>query len=103
MTPPGLHEVPWGETRPMHMGDGEILRKLLLASEILNALVRPCLAVIFGGAIVWMAIIGTISSGEFLGIAAVVVGFFFQARQAEKAEEQLRTQTQQMVALAKEV
>jgi uncharacterized membrane protein (DUF106 family) len=69
--------------------------------EALNKLVRPFLAIMFGGTIVYMAIVGTITNGEFLGIAAVVVGFFFQARQAEKAQERLQEQQEQLVDLAK--
>jgi hypothetical protein len=69
--------------------------------EALNKLVRPFLAIMFGGTIVYLAIIGKISNGEFLGIAAVVVGFFFQARQADKAQERLQEQQEQLVDLAK--
>jgi hypothetical protein len=57
----------------------------------------------FGGTIVCMAIRGTITNGEFLGIAAVVVGFFFQARQTEKAQERLQEHQEQLVELAKAV
>jgi|SRR5215218_1911667 hypothetical protein len=71
--------------------------------EALNRLVRPLLAIMFGGAIVYMAILGSITSGEFLGIGAVVVGFFFQARQAEKAQERLNEQQEQLVELAKAI
>lgn len=71
--------------------------------ETLNKLVRPLLAIMFGGAIVYMAVIGAITSGEFLGIGAVVVGFFFQARQAEKAQERLHEQQEQLVELAKAI
>jgi hypothetical protein len=71
--------------------------------EALNRLVRPFLAIMFGGAIVYMAVLGSITSGEFLGIGAVVVGFFFQARQAEKAQERLNEQQDQLVELAKAV
>lgn len=81
-------------------------RRLVMAlrvSEVLNALVRPLLAIMFGVAIVVMALTGAISSGEFLGIGAVVVGFFFQSRQTEKAEERLQAQQAQMVELAKAV
>ena len=71
--------------------------------EALNRLVRPFLAIMFGGAIVYMAVLGAITSGEFLGIGAVVVGFFFQARQADKAQERLNAQQEQLVELAKAV
>jgi hypothetical protein len=34
--------------------------------EALNRLIRPFLAIIFGGTIVYMAVLGSITSGEFL-------------------------------------
>lgn len=74
--------------------------RALLVAEALNQLVRPCLAITFGAAIVYMAIVGAITSGEFLGIAAVVVGFFFQSRQTEKAQEQLNAKQDELVDLA---
>lgn len=76
---------------------------VLLIAELLNRLVRPLLATMFGGAIVYMAIVGLITAGEFMGIAAVVVGFFFQSRQIEKSEARLQAQTKELVELAKAV
>lgn len=87
-----LAPVPLSERRPWVADTGEVL----------NALVRPALAIMFGATIVYMAIVGTVSSGEFLGIAAVVIGFFFQARQAEKAEQRLEEKQNQLVDLAKQ-
>lgn len=75
----------------------------LLIAEVLNRLVRPLLAIMFGGAIVYMAIVGLITSGEFMGIGAVVLGFFFQSRQIEKSEARLQAQTKELVELAKAV
>lgn len=72
-------------------------------SETLNTLVRPILAIMFGGTIVYMAIVGTVTSGEFLGIAAVVVGFFFQSRQEEKSQQRIERQEEKIVELAKAV
>ena len=73
----------------------------LRVSEVLNSLVRPVLALIFGGALVYLVIIGGITSGEFLGMAAMVLGFFFQAREAEKAREQIKAQQAEIITLAK--
>jgi hypothetical protein len=73
----------------------------LRVSEVLNHLVRPLLAIMMGGAIVFGFLIGAITSGEFLGIAAVVVGFFFQSRQTEKAEERLQAQQREVVELSR--
>ena len=81
-------------------------RRLVLAlrvSEVLNSLVRPLLAIMFGGAIVWMAIIGAITSGEFLAIGAAVVGYFFSSRETEKAQTQIKQQQDQLVDLAKQL
>ena len=89
-----------GEERAMRDESGHTVDAI---GETLNKLVRPLLAIMFGGAIVYMAIVGAITSGEFLGIGAVVVGFFFQARQAEKAQERLNAQQEQLVELAKAV
>jgi uncharacterized membrane protein HdeD (DUF308 family) len=73
------------------------------AGEVLNAFVRPVLAIMFGVTIVYMAVVGTVTSGEFLGIAALVIGFFFQARQSEKAQQRLERKEDQLVDLAKHV
>lgn len=89
-----------GEERAMRYEERNTVDAI---GDALNKLVRPFLAIMFGGAIVWMAILGSITSGEFLGIGAVVVGFFFQARQAEKAQERLHEQQEQLVELAKAV
>jgi hypothetical protein len=95
-----VHVEDAGEERAMRDEERNTVDAI---GDALNRLVRPFLAIMFGGAIVYMAILGAITSGEFLGIGAVVVGFFFQARQAEKAQERLQEQQEQLVALAKAV
>jgi hypothetical protein len=93
-----VHVESEGEERAMRYEERNTVDAI---GEALNKLVRPFLAIMFGGAIVYLAILGTITNGEFLGIAAVVVGFFFQARQAEKAQERVQEQQEQLVELAK--
>jgi hypothetical protein len=70
-------------------------------AEILNALVRPSLAYGFGMAVIYFTFVGTLTAEAFLGIAAMVIGFFFQSRVSEKAEERLRAQQEELVDLAK--
>jgi hypothetical protein len=79
------------------------LTMALRVSEVLNSLVRPALAMMFGGAIVYMAVVGAITSGEFLGMGAMVLGFFFQARATEKAQEQIKDQQTELMDLAKKL
>jgi hypothetical protein len=95
-----VHVESEGEERAMR---DEARNTVDAIGEALNRLIRPFLAIMFGGAIVYMAILGTVTNGGFLGIAAVVVGFFFQARQAEKAQERVQEQQEQLVELAKAV
>jgi hypothetical protein len=75
--------------------------RALRVAEAFNALVRPILSVMFGSAITYMAIVGTISSGEFLGVAAVVIGYLFQSREIEKANTRLAEQQAEMLGLAR--
>lgn len=55
--------------------------------EALQALVRPLVTLAFAGAVVvgWM-VLGRLSDDAFLGLAGLVIGFWFQQRrEAEKA------------------
>jgi hypothetical protein len=79
------------------------LTMALRVSEVLNSLVRPALAIMFGGAIVYMAVVGAITSGEFLAIGAAVVGYFFSSRETEKAQTQIKQQQDEIVTLAKQL
>jgi hypothetical protein len=78
-------------------------RRLTLAlrvAEVLNALVRPLLAILFGMALVGMALTGTITSGEFLGVSAVAIGYFFSSRESEKFQQRLEAQHREVVEMA---
>jgi hypothetical protein len=70
-------------------------------AEVLNALVRPTLAFWFGAAVIYFTYVGQLPSEAFLGIAGMIIAFFFQSRQTEKAEERLRAQQEELVDLAK--
>src|SRR5262245_47188453 len=68
--------------------------------EAFHASVRPMLAYSFAGAMLWGLFSGKITPDAFLGVAAMVIGFFYHARSVEKVDQQLQAQQQQLVELA---
>lgn len=46
----------------------------------LQALVRPLVTLSFAGALVYGFVVDKITSSEFIGLAGLAVGFYFQAR-----------------------
>jgi xanthine/uracil/vitamin C permease (AzgA family) len=56
----------------------------------LNAPVRPLLAFMFGLTICLMFWYGKVSGEAFFGIASLVIGWFFKAREDEKKEAQIK-------------
>ena len=52
--------------------------------ELLNALVRPVLALGFAAAVIFMSITGDVSVDAFLGIATLVVTWYFKSRDESK-------------------
>jgi hypothetical protein len=52
--------------------------------EQFKSLVRPIITLAFAGAFIYMSVMGTISNDAFLGLATLVVKFWFDSRQEEK-------------------
>ena len=75
--------------------------RLAQITQALNQSVRPILAYGFGLAVIVFTALGTLTPDAFLGIAAMVIGFFYQSRQAEKFQDRLQAQQQELVNLAK--
>jgi hypothetical protein len=73
---------------------------LFRITEALNQSVRPVLAYGFGVAVIAFTALGTLTPDAFLGIAAMVIGFFYQSRQAEKYQQRLEQQQSALVDLA---
>lgn len=53
--------------------------------EALNGSVRPVIAFAMTGAVIYLAISGTIAADDFTNLAFMVLGFFFGARETVKA------------------
>jgi hypothetical protein len=79
-------------------------RRLTLAlrvSEVLNALVRPVLAITFSAAYIYMAIRGIDAGDAFVAVTTAVILWFFKSDDDEKAQQHLKQQQDEMVQLAK--
>jgi hypothetical protein len=70
-------------------------------AAFLAASVRPVLAFGFAGAVIYFTFIAYLTADAFLGIASMVIAFYFQARQAEKFQRQLEAKQQEIVDLAR--
>lgn len=57
--------------------------------EVLNAAVRPLIALAFAGAIIYGFIMGRLSVEAFIGIAGSVMGYWFQQRAQDKADKRI--------------
>jgi hypothetical protein len=79
-------------------------RRLTLAlrvAEVLNALVRPALAVLFSAAYISMAMMGVDPGDAFIAVTTAVVLWFFKAGDDETSQRRLTDQQTEMVDLAK--
>ena len=57
--------------------------------EVLNAAVRPLVALAFAGAMIYGFIIGKMSVEAFVGIGGAVMGYYFQQRSNDKADRRV--------------
>lgn len=53
--------------------------------EAFNALVRPIVAFAFTAAVIYGFVVGKVAEQSFMGIATMVIAFYFAAREATKA------------------
>lgn len=49
--------------------------------SFLRACVRPALTLLFGGAVVAGFFVGLLNADQFLGVAGLVIGYYYGSRQ----------------------
>jgi hypothetical protein len=71
--------------------------------ELADRIVRPLLAVMFGGAFIYGTLFGYTMSDGFVAVATAVVLWYFKSRDDEKAQARLVEVNKENVELAKQV
>lgn len=72
-------------------------------TDAMNRMVRPISAYLFAMGILYFTYTGYLTPDAFLGIAALVIGFFFRGRDDEKREERMVHEQGRLLAAVEEV
>jgi hypothetical protein len=68
---------------------------------VVNRAVQPLLALGFGGAFIYLTIIGTVPAEAFVSLATAVVLYWFNSEDKERTQQRTEAQQTELVELAK--